>query len=125
MSKEFLHMQKLAGVITEGEYNAKMNENMFDDNNKAFGILYRKATPEDDYDPSIEYLWIEQNVEKYMEHLGYGDDSYDVATEVMDFAYPGSIDDVASLGMLDNPNYNPETTTIKQYRKTIESSFEK
>jgi hypothetical protein len=27
MSKEFLHMQKLAGIITEGEYNAKMNEN--------------------------------------------------------------------------------------------------
>jgi hypothetical protein len=27
MSKEFLYMQKLAGVITEGEYNAKMNEN--------------------------------------------------------------------------------------------------
>jgi hypothetical protein len=27
MSKEFLHMQKLAGIITEGEYKAKMNEN--------------------------------------------------------------------------------------------------
>jgi hypothetical protein len=26
MNKEFLHMQKLAGIITEGEYNAKMNE---------------------------------------------------------------------------------------------------
>jgi hypothetical protein len=27
MNKEFLHMQKLAGIITEGEYNAKMNKN--------------------------------------------------------------------------------------------------
>ena len=27
MNKEFLHMQKLAGIITEGEYKAKMNEN--------------------------------------------------------------------------------------------------
>jgi hypothetical protein len=27
MNKEFLHMQKLAGLITEGEYKAKMNEN--------------------------------------------------------------------------------------------------
>lgn len=26
MNKEFLHMQKLAGIITESEYNAKMNE---------------------------------------------------------------------------------------------------
>jgi hypothetical protein len=27
MNKEFLHMQMLAGIITEGEYKAKMNEN--------------------------------------------------------------------------------------------------
>ena len=26
MNKEFLHMQKLAGIITEGEYKAKLNE---------------------------------------------------------------------------------------------------
>jgi hypothetical protein len=26
MNKEFLHMQKLAGIITEGEYKAKINE---------------------------------------------------------------------------------------------------
>ena len=27
MNKEFLHMQKLAGIITEGEYKAKLREN--------------------------------------------------------------------------------------------------
>ncbi len=27
MNKEFLHMQKLAGIITESEYKAKINEN--------------------------------------------------------------------------------------------------
>jgi hypothetical protein len=27
MNKEFLHMQKLAGIITEGEYKEKLNEN--------------------------------------------------------------------------------------------------
>jgi len=27
MNKEFLHMQKLAGIITEGEYKQKLNEN--------------------------------------------------------------------------------------------------
>jgi hypothetical protein len=31
MNKEFLHMQKLAGIITESEYKAKMNENYVDD----------------------------------------------------------------------------------------------
>ena len=30
MNKEFLHMQKLAGLITEGEYQAKMNEGDYD-----------------------------------------------------------------------------------------------
>ena len=28
MNKEFLHMQKLAGLITESEYKAKLNENI-------------------------------------------------------------------------------------------------
>jgi hypothetical protein len=31
MNKEFLHMQKLAGIITEGEYKAKLNEEISDD----------------------------------------------------------------------------------------------
>ena len=26
MNNEFLHMQKLAGIITEGQYKAKLNE---------------------------------------------------------------------------------------------------
>jgi hypothetical protein len=31
MNKEFLHMQMLAGIITEGEYKAQMNEEISDD----------------------------------------------------------------------------------------------
>ena len=30
MNKEFLYMQKLAGVITESEYNAMLNESKFE-----------------------------------------------------------------------------------------------
>ena len=30
MNKEFLYMQKLAGIITESEYNSKLNENKFE-----------------------------------------------------------------------------------------------
>jgi hypothetical protein len=30
MNNEFLHMQKLAGLITESEYQAKMNEGDYD-----------------------------------------------------------------------------------------------
>ena len=35
MNKEFLHMQKLAGIITESEYKAKLNEE------KDFGYYFR------------------------------------------------------------------------------------
>ena len=31
MNKEFLHMQKLAGIITESEYAAKLNEGIYSD----------------------------------------------------------------------------------------------
>ena len=30
MNKEFLHMQKLAGIITESEYKSQLNENKFE-----------------------------------------------------------------------------------------------
>ena len=126
MTQEQLRMQMLAGIITEGQYKAKLNENTLDfsDNNRAFGILYRKPTPEESWVNS-KYVWINQNVEDYMEYLGYGADSYDVATEVMDFSTPGTEDDAASIGMLGNPNYDPETTTLGQYREVIEDEFEK
>ena len=30
MNKEFMHMQKLAGIITESEYKSQLNENKFE-----------------------------------------------------------------------------------------------
>jgi hypothetical protein len=46
MNNEYLHMQKLAGLITEGEYQAKMDE----------GKLSRE-----------EY----HNIQRYMDNAGY------------------------------------------------------
>jgi hypothetical protein len=34
MNKEFLKMQKLAGIITEGQYREKLNENKLNENTK-------------------------------------------------------------------------------------------
>lgn len=39
MNNEFLHMQKLAGIITEGEYKAKLNENLEDLEKKVFDFF--------------------------------------------------------------------------------------
>jgi hypothetical protein len=51
MNKEQLRMQMLAGVITEGEYKAKLNENLSD----------------------LEVKWLKDNLEKYYEK-GLADD---------------------------------------------------
>ena len=128
-------MQMLAGIITESQYKAKLieasindkgeledDDTMFDDRNKAFGILFRKRTPEDLYDDDYEYLWIHENVVKFCEFLGYGEESLDVAGEFTDFAYPGTEDDYESLG---NPNIPIEDITIGMYRKVIEDFYEK
>jgi len=125
MTQELLRMQMLAGIITESQYKAKLNEasnTMFDDRNKALGILFRKRTPEDLYDDDYEYLWIHENVVKFCEFLGYGEESLDVAGEFTDFAYPGTEDDYESLG---NPNVPIEGITIGMYRKVIEDFYEK
>ena len=125
MNKEILRMQMLAGIITESQYVAKLNEasnTMFDDRNEALGILFRKRTPEDLYDDDYEYLWIHENVVKFCEFLGYGEESLDVAGEFTYFAYPGTEDDYESLG---NPNVPIEGITIGMYRKVIEDFYEK
>ena len=125
MKQELLRMQMLAGIITESQYKAKLIEasnTMFDDRNKALGILFRKRTPEDLYDDDYEYLWIHENVVKFCEFLGYGEESLDVAGEFTDFAYPGTEDDYESLG---NPNVPIEDITIGMYRKVIEDFYEK
>lgn len=56
MNKEFLYMQKLAGIITESEYKAILNENTFemvgpdmDELLDAISILNRDMTNPEDY----------------------------------------------------------------------------
>lgn len=140
MKQELLRMQMLAGIITESQYKAKLIEAsindkgeledfsfedddiMFDDRNKAFGVLFRKVTPEDLYDDDYEYTWIHENVVKFCEFLGYGEESLDVAGEFTDYAHPGTEDDYESLG---NPNTPIEDITIGMYRKVIEDFYEK
>jgi hypothetical protein len=128
MTQEQLRMQMLAGIITEGQYKAKLNilnenenENMFNDNNKAFGILFRKATPEDEF-PGDDYVWEYDNVKEFMEYLGYGDESWDVEGEFTSYANPGSEGDLEALG---NPSIPVEEFTIGMYRKSIEDEYEK
>ena len=128
MNKDFLKMQKLAGLITEGQYKEKVNENedfdeKFPRNAKAFGILFRKATPKDDYNDGREYVWIKEKIYEFIEYLGYeGQDANDVAGEFMAFAAPGDEGDAYALG-LDPETFNPEETTIGMYEDLIFDSY--
>ena len=40
MNKEFLHMQKLAGIISESEYQAKLNESKLNENEGVRSVYY-------------------------------------------------------------------------------------
>ena len=70
MNNEYLHMQKLAGLITESEYQAKMNE--------------------DDYDsplsltPQQKKVWEDAMIKRYREIAG---DDYDDADNVEEALY--------------------------------------
>jgi hypothetical protein len=84
---------KLMVMKLQSQYKEKLNENFTNLNVKAFGILFRKVTPEDNYNEfhNSDYTWIEKNVIDFVKSLGYGEEAYDVATEVMDFCKPGLI----------------------------------
>jgi hypothetical protein len=133
MNKEFLKMQKLAGLITEGQYKKTLNENedLSDKfavpyNTKALGLLYRKVTPGDNYNDGRKYTWIPENVIAFIKYLGYdseyGGDPYDVATEIMDFCAPGSPEEAYALGV-DPKTFNPEETTMGMYTSSIYDQY--
>jgi len=66
MNKEFLYMQKLAGVITESEYAAKLNEDQFD----VMDILKRNGIDEDYFD-DMGGKEVESGTEEWMDVVSY------------------------------------------------------
>ncbi len=67
-------------------------------------------------------MWEYDNVKKFMEYLGYGDESWDVEGEFTSYDNPGGEGDLEALG---NPSIPVEEFTIGMYRKSIEDEYEK
>jgi hypothetical protein len=67
MNKEFLKMQKLAGLITEGQFQKKLNEMYDDDNEEDYVEKAFKASPN-----MHSYEDVLKMVEEFREH-GYDD----------------------------------------------------
>ena len=59
MNNEFLKMQKLAGLITEGQYKAKLNENEdedFDDEDFDLNQAFKDAPNEASYEDVLDII---------------------------------------------------------------------
>ena len=109
MNNEFLHMQKLAGIITEGEYNAKMNEN------QALGTLF--------YEEDGDYFYNEDKLIELIRDMGY-DDAEEIANEVMTISSPE--DDLEMFrNKYNQPDLGIEDITLDMIKKSIEEEFER
>jgi hypothetical protein len=109
MNKEFLHMQKLAGIITEGEYKAKMNEN------QALGTLF--------YEEDGDYFYNEDKLIELIRDMGY-DDAEEIANEVMTISSPE--DDLEMFrNKYNQPDLGIEDITLDMIKKSIEDEFER
>jgi len=75
MNKESLRMQMLAGIITEGEYKAKLNENEYQFD--VMDILKRNGIDEDYFD-GMGGKEVESGTEKWMDVVSdvTGEDAY-------------------------------------------------
>ena len=110
MNKEFLHMQKLAGLITEGEYQAKINEeSTYNDSDKALGTIFQ-------FDPEEEtYEWIGDEYENLRQELNIDEEDWDELhhyTSLMD-------EDEMEMYRDDqgNDNLTPEDITIDMMKQ--------
>lgn len=114
MNKEFLYMQKLAGLITESEYAAKLNEN------QALGTLFNS---EEDEDGMVEYFYDENKMIDLVKSMGY-EDAEEIAKEIMTISSPED-----TLEMFKNkynqPDLEIKDITVDMVKKSIEDEFEK
>ena len=114
MTQEQLRMQMLAGIITEGQYKAKLNEE------QALGTLF---TPEEDEDGMIEYYWDNNKVIDVIRNMGY-DDPEEIAKEVTTVSSPYDFLEMMRNKMGDQ-DLDITDITLDMFRQSIENEFEK
>ena len=109
MNKETLRMQMLAGIITESQYKAKLNEN------QALGTLF--------YEEDGDYFYNEDKLIELIRNMGY-DDAEEIANEVMTISSPE--DDLEMFrNKYNNPSLEIEDITIDMIKQSVEDEFEK
>lgn len=114
LNEEFLKMQKLAGLITEGQYKEKLNEE------QALGTLF---TFEEDEDGMIEYYWNDNKVIDIIRNLGYGDPE-EIAKEITTTSAPYDFLEMMR-NKIGDEDLDITDITLDMFRQSIEDEFEK
>jgi hypothetical protein len=105
MNKEFLHMQKLAGIITESEYAAKLNEN--ESNESLFSNIWSQLGEGYEYNDGMyetpqgfvfSYDSEENALKAEIQYEDYGDDR-DEGESVIDPLLDELRDDLDNKGI--------------------------
>jgi len=118
MTQEQLRMQMLAGIITEGQYKAKLNEeSTYNDNSKALGTIFQFNSEED------EYEWIGDEYEKLRQDLGIDEENWDELhhyTSLMDRDEMGMY-----RGYFGNNDLTPEDITIGMMKQHYQNEVDR
>jgi hypothetical protein len=114
MTQEQLRMQMLAGIITEGQYKAMLNEE------QALGTLF---TPEEDEEGMIEYYWNDNKVIDVIRNMGY-DDPEEIAKEVTTVSSPYDFLEMMR-NKIGDKDLDITEITLDMFRQSVEDEFEK
>ena len=105
-------------------FQSRLNEiKNFDDNAKAYGILFVDNDDEDEIEET-PYIWNEKAVEALVMSMGYEEEDIDdIAGTIMDF-FPAGEDEMGIFRTQEgNPDLQPEDLTIGMYKKNIKNEF--
>jgi hypothetical protein len=104
-------------------FQSRLNEiKNFDDNAKAYGILFVDNDDEDEIEET-PYIWNEKAVEDLVMSMGY-EDAEEIAGEFIGIFSPG-IDEELDIFRTqeNNPNLEAKDLTIGMYKKNIKKEF--
>lgn len=109
--------------MNESRLNEEENSK-FDDNAKAYGILFIDNDDEDEIEET-PYIWNDEKMEALVMSMGY-EDAEEIAGEIMSLFSPGDEDEMGIFrDQENNPKLQPEDLTIGMYKKNIATEFPK
>jgi len=106
-------------------FQSRLNEeenSKFDDNAKAYGILFTKNKNKKEIEET-PYVWNNKAITALVKSMGYTNPNT-VAGEFTNYTSPGDEDEMDILRKQEeNPELQPEDITIGMYKKSIEKEF--